>query len=329
LEGTEHSCANDFSHCFAGQPTPPNKQVKKKRDDDRPVVTEATRKEYFRDMKDLLQDEECTDCVFYVVSNDRHHRIDDDIDDDHDDNEDHGDGDEGDNEEEEECTHLRAHKAIVTAQSDYFKALFRKNAFIDGRECIVRVDPAYSVRHVEAVLAYLYTTSTAAFFRMTLTDLLLSLQLADLWLLTSLKAKIEDMLKSHIALHTVTRLYVLASTKRLRSACLDFILRNLKKLADDTEMQQIIAQDPELFIPLLRAAADLVVIPNGVNSNGTGNSGSHVLHHPQHHHPQHHHPHTSSSSHHHNANTNNKRQRTGGGSGSGGRHPLETTSSMA
>jgi hypothetical protein len=124
-------------------------------------------------------------------------------------------------------------------------------------------------------------------------------------------------------------LYVLAGTKRLRSACLDFILRNLKKLADDTEMQQIIAQDPELFIPLLRAAADLVVLPNGGNSNGTGNSGgSHAHHHPQHHHPQHHHPHISSSSHHHNANTNNKRQRTGGGS-SGGRHPLETTSSMA
>jgi BTB/POZ domain len=289
-------------------------QVKKKRDDDRPVVTEATRKEYFRDMKDLLQDEEATDCVFHVVTKDRH-RIDDDDDEEDDDNDDGDDGDEEDNnnhneDEQEEYTPLRAHKAIITAQSDYFKALFRKNAFIDGKECIVRVDPAYSVRHVEAVLTYLYTTSTASLMNMTLANLLLLLQLADLWLLTNLKARIEDILKEHIAVHTVTRLYVMASTTRLRSACLDFILRNLKKLADNTEMQQLMAQDPELFMPVLRAAADLVVIP-----------------HNNHHNHHHHNHHSSTSS---NNNNNNKRQRTGGGGGTtGSRHPLETPSSMA
>jgi BTB/POZ domain len=270
-------------------------------------VTEATRKEYFRDMKDLLQDEEGTDCVFHVVSNDRH-RIDDDDEEDDDDGDDDEEGDKSNNnnEEEEEYTPLRAHKAIITAQSDYFKALFRKNAFIDGKECIVRVDPAYSVRHVEAVLTYLYTTSTASLMNMTLANLLLLLQLADLWLLTNLKVRIEDILKEHIAVHTVTRLYVMASTTRLRSACLDFILHNLKKLADNTEMQQLMAQDPELFMPVLRAAADLVVIP-----------------HNHHNHHNHHHHHSSTSSN----NNNNKRQRTGGGTG--GRHPLEAPSSMA
>lgn len=245
------------------------KQVKKKHDDDQPIVTEGIRKEYFRDMKDLLQEEECTDCVFYVVSNDRPG-----IDDEDDDDDDDEDG--ADDEEEVEYIPIRAHKAVITAQSDYFKALFRKNSFLEAKECIVRVDPAYSVRHVEAVLSFLYTTSTALLVPMNVNDLLVLLQLADQWLLSNLKEKIEDSLKEHIAIHTVPQLYVLAGTKRLRSACLDFILRNLKKLADDTEMQKLIAQDPELFLPVLKAAAELVVIPNN-NAAKRQRTGRHPM----------------------------------------------------
>lgn len=195
-------------------------------------------------MKDLLQEKECSDCVFHVYTNDRH-CID----------------DEGD-QTNDEFTQIRAHKAILTAQSDYFKAFFRKNSFLEANECIVRVDPSFSVHHVESVLTFLYTNSTNPLLRMGLDDLLQLLQLADLWLLTNLKEKAEDALKSHIGMRNVIRLYVLAQTQRLRKACLDFMLRNIKKLANHPEMQTLMASDTDLSMPVLQAVADLVVLPS-------------------------------------------------------------------
>lgn len=198
-------------------------------------------------MKDLLQEQECSDCVFHVNNhqNDARHCI----------------GDENPT-KRDEYTSIRAHKAILTAQSDYFKAFFRKNAFREANQCIVHVDSAFGVRHVDAVLNFLYTNSTVPLLRLGLEDLLLLLQLADLWLLKSLKDKIEDTLKSHIGIRNVTRLYGIAGTKRLQQACLDFILRNLKKLVDHEDLKDLMAQDPELFMPVLKAVADLVVVPS-------------------------------------------------------------------
>jgi len=259
--------------------------VRKKRKPDPPEPA-ADDEEFFKDMKELLDDEEHMDTLFLVhpmppggatpsagakrkkdVAIKREPAADDD-----------------------DLIEIRAHKCILTARADYFKALFRKTAgensagqrvgtFRESTECVIRVEPNFTPKIVRLMLEFLYTNrieclhvspelSSAASHTshsVTTDELLSLLHLADMWQLRDLKRLVEhELIRSHMNVNTVARMYCATDdfhAKRLSKSCLEFIMENYREVTGSVPFQEEMKHYPSLCIPVLKAAADLIPEP--------------------------------------------------------------------
>ncbi|KAL3796471.1 hypothetical protein ACHAWO_011343 [Cyclotella atomus] len=183
---------------------------------------------------------------------------------------------------------IRAHKSILTARAEYFKALFRKSAgesstghkvstFKESTECIIRVEPHFTPKIIRLMLEFMYTnrieclksssrlssvgvdTSPATIS----TDELLSLlHLSDMWQLRDLKRLVEhELIRSHTTIDTVARMYCATedyNARRLAKSCLEFIMENYREVTGSVSFQEEMKNYPHLCIPVLKAAADLI-----------------------------------------------------------------------
>ena len=228
--------------------------VRKRRKPEPPEAA-ADDDEFFRDMRELLDDEEHMDAVFLVHPDDTS-------------------GDEA--EESENMVEIRAHKCILTARTDYFKALFRKGAtpangknsglaFRESEECTVKVEPVFAPLHIRYTLEFIYTNRIASLRSISTDDLLCLLNLSDKWLLRDLKRLVEhELIRNHLSVHTVARMYGATedfNAQRLSRACIEFIMANLRQVTENTTFGEEMKNYPHLCIPVLKAAADL--IPEG------------------------------------------------------------------
>ena len=174
---------------------------------------------------------------------------------------------------------IRAHKCILTARADYFKALFRKNAgdnFRESKECVIRVEPIFTPKIVRLMLEFLYTNrieclvvstklSGPTSHSVTTDELLSLLHLADMWQLRDLKRLVEhELIRSHMKINTVARMYCATDdfhAKRLSKSCLEFIMQNYREVTGSVSFQEEMKHYPSLCIPVLKAAAELIPEP--------------------------------------------------------------------
>lgn len=184
---------------------------------------------------------------------------------------------------------IRAHKAVLTARTEYFKALFRTNAamnqsggadvvsntnptvaFQESVQCTIHVDPMFTPSHIRAVLEFIYTNRIVELRTMATDDVLALLHLSDQWLLRDLKRACEhELIRSHLTVSTVARLYGATEdfhAKRLSKACIDFIMSNLRQVTGNAGFLEEMQHFPHLMLPVLKAAAD--IIPEVVGSGG-------------------------------------------------------------
>lgn len=235
--------------------------VRKRRKPEPPEAA-ADDDEFFRDMRDLLDDEEHMDAIFLVHREDTSDR--------------NSTGMDTDKEVSGETEQIKAHKCILTARTDYFKALFRKGATLTGakfsrvafresEECTINVDPTFSVLHIRYMLEFIYTNRIQAIRSISTDDLLCVLHLSDKWLLRDLKRLVEhELIRNHMSEHTVARMYGATedfNAQRLSRACIEFIMANLRQVTGNTSFEEEMKNYPHLCIPVLKAAADL--IPEG------------------------------------------------------------------
>mmetsp|Transcript_68020 Transcript_68020/g.76152 ORF Transcript_68020/g.76152 Transcript_68020/m.76152 type:complete len:379 (+) Transcript_68020:159-1295(+) len=244
--------------------------VRKRRKPEPPEVA-ADDEEFFRDMRDLLDDEEHMDAIFIVYPIDSI-------------NTEESEGmDVEDNSSIKKTIEIRAHKCILTARTDYFKALFRKCAssssstslsseikgdkvaFKESGECTVKVDPEFTPEHITYMLEFIYTNRMEKIRSICTEDLLSILHLADLWLLRDLKRLVEhELIRHHMFVHTVARMYGATedfNAQRLQRACIEYIMANLRQVTGSTTFEEEMKNYPHLCIPVLKAAADM--IPEG------------------------------------------------------------------
>jgi speckle-type POZ protein len=230
--------------------------VRKRRKAEPPEVA-ADDDEFFRDMRELLDDEEHMEAVFLVhseVQSDDNSKMDSD----------------------ENLVEIRAHKCILTARTDYFKALFRKGAtlasgknsgvaFRESEECTITVEPMFGPVHVRYMLEFIYTNRIVSIRSISTEDLLSLLHLSDKWLLRDLKRLVEhELVRNHMSVHTVARMYGATedfNAQRLSRACIDYIMTNLKQVTSNATFEEEMKNYPHLCIPILKAAADM--IPEG------------------------------------------------------------------
>lgn len=231
--------------------------VRKRRKPEPPEAA-ADDQEFFKDMRDLLDDEEHMDAIFLVHP------------------EDSGAGMDMDDKEDDDrpgTIEIRAHKCILTARTEYFKALFRKAAggktsrvaFRESEECTINVDPNFTPLHIRCMLEFVYTNRVLGIRDLSTDDLLSILHLSDKWLLRDLKRLVEhELIRNHMSVHTVARMYGATedfNAQRLSRACIEFIMANLRLVTGNTSFEEEMKNYPHLCIPVLKAAADL--IPEG------------------------------------------------------------------
>lgn len=251
-----------------------------------PPVPEAAAddEEFFKDLKELLDDEEHMDVSFVVGSFTKPYK-----------SIKNEDADTVmENTEENDAIEIRAHKCVLTARGEYFKALFRTRqkseggAFRESEACVVHVESMFTEQHIRYVLEFIYTNRIKNIRNISMEDMLSMLHLADKWLLRDLKRLVEhELINSHMTVDTVARLYGATedfNAKRLSKACIEFIMTNLRQLAGNPTFEDEMKHYPHLCIPVLKAAAEL--IPDGPvhkkqrtsdhhhHAHGTPNNGS-------------------------------------------------------
>ncbi len=232
--------------------------VRKKRKPEPPEAA-ADDDEFFKDMRELLDDEEHMDCLFLVHPEDSIAGM-----------------DAQDKEDMDDCPEtieIRAHKCILTARTEYFKALFRKAAggktskvaFRESEECTINVEPNFTPLHIRCMLEFVYTNRVASIRTTSTDDLLSLLHLSDKWLLRDLKRLVEhELIRNHMSVDTVARMYGATedfNAQRLSRACIEFIMANLRLVTGNPSFEEEMKNYPHLCIPVLKAAADL--IPEG------------------------------------------------------------------
>lgn len=211
--------------------------VRKKRKPEPPEAA-ADDDEFFRDMKELLEDDEHMDAVFLI------------------------------GEDPDSQTEIRAHKCILTARAEYFKSLFRKAssnhgvAFRESDECTIRVESMFGVTHIQHMLEFIYTNRIPSIHTLSTDDLLTLLHLSDKWLLRDLKRLVEhELIRHHMEVNTVARMYCATEdyhAERLSRACIDFIMANIRQVTSNDTFQEEMHNYPHLCIPVLKAAAAII-----------------------------------------------------------------------
>merc|ERR1712032_959144 len=146
---------------------------------------------------------------------------------------------------------IRAHKSILTARADYFKALFRKScgkmgstnmAFQESSECFINVDSLFSAKIINLMLEFIYTNRIQCIQEVITDDLLSLLHLSDTWLIRNLKRLVEyELIQNHINIDKVARLYCATeeyNANRLQRACINFIMENIREVTGNVVFQE-------------------------------------------------------------------------------------------
>uniref|UniRef100_A0A7S2YRC0 BTB domain-containing protein n=1 Tax=Entomoneis paludosa TaxID=265537 RepID=A0A7S2YRC0_9STRA len=251
--------------------------VRKKRRPEPPAAA-ADDDEFFKDMKELLDDEEHMDALFHISPEE-------------DDDEKHDpDNVKMESRKSAPTTIIKAHKSILTARAEYFKALFRSGAggsqlaFKESQDCIIKVETCFNAFHIRACLEFIYTNRIVNLRTINTDDLLRLLHLSDRWLLRDLKRLIEhELIRDHMRVDTVARMYGATeefTAQRLQSACIEFIMTNLRQLAGNQDFEEEMKNYPHLCMPVLKAAADLIPEPAPKKQR----TDHHHSHHAGHHH---------------------------------------------
>lgn len=179
---------------------------------------------------------------------------------------------------------VRAHKAILTARAEYFKAHFRTYATQDGKTSfcdnvgVINVDPCFTEQTIRLMLEFIYTNRIKSAPLISTNDLMRLLHLSDVWILRDLKRLVEhELIRSHMDVNTVARMYCSTEdyhAERLGKACIDYIMENIHEVTGSVAFQEEMKHYPGLCIPILQAAAELIPGQPNHKKQRTGGSGS-------------------------------------------------------
>lgn len=149
---------------------------------------------------------------------------------------------------------IYAHKAILVAQCEHFRAMFSGGRFAEANQTEIEI-PQWSHVAFSAMLEWLYTGHTPR--ELAAAQLTEVLGLADHYTLDGLKHVCENVLVHSVEIENVCTLLRHADqymAHELKRYCLSFILKNFEQVTY-TKAFEDLGQMPSLLLEVTRAAA--------------------------------------------------------------------------
>mmetsp|Transcript_13384 Transcript_13384/g.29522 ORF Transcript_13384/g.29522 Transcript_13384/m.29522 type:complete len:265 (+) Transcript_13384:460-1254(+) len=190
--------------------------VRKKRKPDPPKAA-ADDSEFFKDMKELMDDVDHMDAVFVIEPPDADNS---------------SSSSDGDKQNNRQPTEIRAHKCVLTARGEYFRGLFREGTFTATNSGKVNVG-------LEQILELMNLSD-----RWILEDLK---RLCEFELTT--RMDFNNVAKMYCASEA-------CAAPSLSKYCIEFIMDNLRELTANASFKKEMENYPELLFPVLNSVAD-------------------------------------------------------------------------
>eukprot|EP00639_Heterosigma_akashiwo_P029124 CAMPEP_0194687990 /NCGR_PEP_ID=MMETSP0295-20121207/16627_1 /TAXON_ID=39354 /ORGANISM="Heterosigma akashiwo, Strain CCMP2393" /LENGTH=316 /DNA_ID=CAMNT_0039576511 /DNA_START=194 /DNA_END=1140 /DNA_ORIENTATION=+ len=153
---------------------------------------------------------------------------------------------------------VRAHKAILVARSDCFRAMFRKGGMREAVSNTLRM-AEHDAATVRRMLEFLYTNRVAGLAAAGAGPLLQLLAVAEEKLLPELKELCEVECSKLITVANCAKMLSTAESynaQKLKENCMSFLVENMDEITDEEAFQQELS--PHLFVPILKATASLI-----------------------------------------------------------------------
>jgi hypothetical protein len=175
----------------------------------------------------------------------------------------------------EEKFEIYAHRAVLSARSQYFHAMLREdNRMKESSEGIVRT--AHEPKEFRRMLEFLYTNNVLELATAPAEDVVSLMLLANEYMLDDLFKLCAKFAAQHISFENIGRLFLLSaghSGSVLREACSEFVRENKAALVADGNFRQDVEQNPELGLLLFECSLPKSFQHGGGGSGGEGSSG--------------------------------------------------------
>eukprot|EP01041_Mallomonas_annulata_P005186 gene5186-10370_t len=151
-----------------------------------------------------------------------------------------------------------AHKAILSARSEYFKAMFRNGSMVESTGKIVQMD-RYSVITFKRMLEFVYTQSVKDLSSCNALDIIQLLMIGNEFLLEDLKKTCEINAAKSLNDDGVGKMIIFSEkygATELRDACQEYVLTNISTLRQHNGFRQDVADSPELALLLVDVMPD-------------------------------------------------------------------------
>mmetsp|Transcript_38638 Transcript_38638/g.39333 ORF Transcript_38638/g.39333 Transcript_38638/m.39333 type:complete len:345 (-) Transcript_38638:315-1349(-) len=147
---------------------------------------------------------------------------------------------------------IKAHKAILSARSEYFGAMFRTGSMVESSCKVVEISHPYSI--FKRMLEFLYTEAVKDLSTCNSTEVIQLLMLANEYLLEDLKRLCELSAAITLTNDSVGKMIAFSDKFRapdLREACLDYVLKNISTLRQHAGFRQEVSDSPEVALLLV------------------------------------------------------------------------------
>lgn len=169
-----------------------------------------------------------------------------------------------------------AHKAILSARSEYFSAMFRNGGMTESSGTTVEI-PNHSFNTFMRMLEFLYTECIKDIVSCTPMDFIELIMLANEYLLDDLKSLCEIHAANNLQDNNIGRMISICDkygTSELRVACQEYIIENISTLRSNQEFRQEVADSPEVALLLVDVLPDLDCKRRKLNSSPDSESSS-------------------------------------------------------
>lgn len=150
---------------------------------------------------------------------------------------------------------IPAHKAILSARSEYFEAMFRVGGMMESS--LQEIAISHDASSFKRLLEFIYTNGVRDLDTISPEEVISLLVMANEYLLSDLRVICEKRAAAIISFENINKLLLLSAGHNasvLRDACGDFVQKNRSQLAADPSFRQDVEANPELGLLLFETS---------------------------------------------------------------------------